>query len=446
MNILLFGQDCGTQALAWKVFNSSLVDELICSPGNGGTSLFTPSATVPPGDLGAVSRFVLGEEIDLVIADEAAITAGVADEAQALHTPVFGSGKAAAAVLESRCAQHEWLLKHDLPAPMGRAFERADQAEKFAATLPLPVAIRADSPSGPSALCSSRADLRAGIERCLNNGASPHPERGILVHTWSPGPLVSASVLTDGQTDYTVPAARLHQPDGEPWRPVVAAHRGITPLWDRLDERLQALVRAPLSAAWKGDELPVRGWVGANCRLAAGGPVIDSLRLAPEPLEAALLLPLLEGDAVPLLRAAASRSMALAEAPTWRREAGVAVLRFAQGWPEGFSSGQRVEGLADLEPGVLVFQGSTENRLGLTYIPRVERYASRHGSVWSVLSDGLLGTRDRGEGIVTTGGAILAVVEHAPDLAAASARVYRNLDRIHIAGSTFLRAVAEREL
>src|SRR3712207_7794192 len=50
-----------------------------------------------------------------VVADEAAIAAGIADELQAVHVPVAGSGKTAAALLGSRCLQHEWLQKHQLP-------------------------------------------------------------------------------------------------------------------------------------------------------------------------------------------------------------------------------------------------------------------------------------------------------------------------------------------
>src|SRR3712207_5111670 len=143
MNVLIFGADCGTHALAWKIFNSPLVDELLCSPGNGGTSVFAPGAIVPVDDAAAVSRFVLGEAVELIVLDGTTIAAGVVDEASALHTPVFGSGKVAAALLESRCFQHEWLLANDLPVPRGRVFERAEQAEKYAAALPMPVAVRA---------------------------------------------------------------------------------------------------------------------------------------------------------------------------------------------------------------------------------------------------------------------------------------------------------------
>jgi phosphoribosylamine-glycine ligase len=76
----------------------------------------------------------------------------------------------------------------------------------------------------------------------------------------------------------------------------------------------------------------------------------------------------------------------------------------------------------------------------------MERYGTRRGSIWSALSDGLLGVRSPGEGIFTTGGAVLAVVAHDSDLATARARVYHNLERIHLAGSAFLPSVGEREL
>ena len=44
MKILLLGDDGRAHALAWKLFNSPLVDELICAPGNGGASVIVPAA------------------------------------------------------------------------------------------------------------------------------------------------------------------------------------------------------------------------------------------------------------------------------------------------------------------------------------------------------------------------------------------------------------------
>jgi phosphoribosylamine--glycine ligase len=259
--------------------------------------------------------------------------------------------------------------------------------------------------------------------------------------------LVSASMLADGERSYAIPPVRLHPLTGESGSPIVGAHRGNSPLWARLDERLDVMIRKPLADAWKWAALPVRGWVGANCRLAARGPVIEWLRLTPEPLEATTLLPQWGGDAVPALMAAASGNLTDQDTPVWQTEPGVSVLLIAAGWPASYPTGQPVAGLADLEPGILVFQGNTANPLGFTYTPKAERYASRGGSVWSVLTDRLSGSHSAAaSGTTVSGGEILAVVAHAPELATARRRAYANLEHIHVAGTTFLRGVGEHEL
>ena len=46
MKVLLLGDDGRAHALAWKLFNSPLVDDLICAPGNGGTAPLVPAAVI----------------------------------------------------------------------------------------------------------------------------------------------------------------------------------------------------------------------------------------------------------------------------------------------------------------------------------------------------------------------------------------------------------------
>jgi phosphoribosylamine-glycine ligase len=388
---------------------------------------------------------VLGEAIDLVIADAAAIASGVADEVAAVNVPVLGSGRAAALV-QSRCRQHVWLSENNLPVARGRAFDDAAKAESVAATMDLPVLVQADAPDGPSVLCRQRAELRTAIARCRD--ASPGGRTApILVQEYHAGPLVTVSAFGVGDRFHPVPLARLHRIGAEPWSPIAGAHRATSVLWARLERRLHEAVRAPLIAAFRGAALPVSGWIGANCRLAPTGPIVESLRLVPEPLEAALLLPLFQGDLVPFLFAAGAGSDEPPGDWSWRPAAGVAVMLVAKTWPHGFSSGQTLDRLSDLDPGIFAFHNRTANPLGLVYTPKAERAIGRRGSVWQLVSERLAG----GHGsfspeTVTTGGEILALVAHDPELAQARAKVHRAAQSLEIAGTIFLTGVGEREL
>ena len=61
MKVLLLGDDGRAHALAWKLFNSPLVDELVCAPGNGGTAPLVPAAALELADAAAIARWAFDE-------------------------------------------------------------------------------------------------------------------------------------------------------------------------------------------------------------------------------------------------------------------------------------------------------------------------------------------------------------------------------------------------
>ncbi len=320
MRILLFGSDSGAHALAWKLINSPAIERLMVAPGNAGSAFFATPIPRPDADPATLADLLFRESLDLVIADPAAGGAGITDEFRALATPVLGPDQAAWQRAMSRCATREWLQRHGLPLPRGRACATAADAEKYAATLAMPILIATDDPAGPAFVCWDRIALPATIAECF--AAS---NNGVIVEEATRGPLVSAALLTDGRTAFAVPATRLHPVNDAPYAPAIGAHNATSPLWARLEHALQRQIRDPLLRAFNNDGSPVRAWIGATCVLADQGPLIRALHLAPSGLEAAVALLRLDSDLAPLLLACARGDLSSVPAPRWRPGAAIAV-------------------------------------------------------------------------------------------------------------------------
>src|SRR3712207_4126665 len=103
MNVLVLGDDSVAHALAWKLVDSAQVDQLLVAPGNTGTRFLASSIEVDGHDAAAIVDVVLGEQVDVIVADLPSIAAGVADELHALEIPVFGSTQPLARLQTSRC-------------------------------------------------------------------------------------------------------------------------------------------------------------------------------------------------------------------------------------------------------------------------------------------------------------------------------------------------------
>lgn len=430
MNLLIFGSDSATHALAWKLINSASVQELIVAPGNAGTAFFAPAVALDPHDHAAITNFVLSEAINLVVLDGAAITAGVADEVRVLPLPVCGADKAVQQLQASRCAAREWLQQHTLPTPRSRVCTSQAQAEKYAATLPHPLVVAADAPAGPVIICQDRAAVPGAIAECLAGATA------ILVEEWVRGPRVTAAILTDGHSALPVPPTRLFTVDPQPYAAVNGVHSAATPLWSKLDAVLQRDVRAPLLTALTTSSLGARGWISARCVAGPRGPVIQAIDPAPSGFEAAAVLLRLESDLLPLLDACARGAVAALEPPRWRADASVGVGLLTSG------AGTTLPPLDAFEGGVLVFHHATTPTLPNEYVPRLARFPSNRAPRFPFgLGGGLTALPDRPVEALT---AIVATT--APDLNAARDRLYTSLRRSPLDPALYRADVGATEL
>src|SRR5690349_10469862 len=210
MKILLLGNDGRAHALTWKLFNSPLVGELIAAPGNGGSGSLAPNVELDIGDAAAVARWAFDEGIDIVVpADSRPLHAGLVDEAISLQIGVCGPSQRSAGLERSRCLAKEFMLRHKLPTAPGRAFADRATAEKYLATQPLPVMIKADHSDAGEAIYADRYAALEGLNELFaaqTSGAGP----GVVIEAALHGPRVVMSAFTDGRTVVPLLPARLY--------------------------------------------------------------------------------------------------------------------------------------------------------------------------------------------------------------------------------------------
>ena len=153
MNVLLIGSGGREHALAWKLAQSSLLDELYVSPGNPGTVRHGRNVKLDLKDQKALRNFILEKKIRIVmVGPEGPLVDGLHDRIAAdpkLQGQVTVIGpKAEAARLEgSKEFAKEFMLRHNIPTAAFRAFGK-EQVKEAVAYLDLigngPYVIKAD--------------------------------------------------------------------------------------------------------------------------------------------------------------------------------------------------------------------------------------------------------------------------------------------------------------
>lgn len=442
MKVLILGGDGRAHALVWKLFNSPLITELICAPGNGGTSQLAPSADLDTGDVAAIGRWAFEEGISIIIpASSGPLRAGLVDEVLAVQIGVCGPAQRSTVLASSRCRAKEFMLRHGLQTAPGRAFTNVSTAEKYLATLPLPVMIKADHPAAGEAAYQDRYAALAGLRELFAARPIEGSNDGVVIESYLPGPRVVMSALTDGQTTVPLLPTRLYDrvEEGDTGATArgVGAHTGASTYARRLGQYLHEKLVLPTVAGLESESLPYWGILNIDCVITETGPRLTALRCSMREGEAQVILPRLNDDLLPWVQATAARRLHEMPPLNWSDMPSVGLGLIARGYPHHFPVGGPISGIDALEEGVLAFHSATEDPTGLRYTPRLSR-----GVGFSMF--GLLGGGRR-SALHTSGGHVLTVVGTGVTMPSARGRALVNADRIAFEGRTYRSDIGAKE-
>jgi phosphoribosylamine--glycine ligase len=445
MKLLVLGDDGRAHALAWKLFNSPLATELICAPGNGGAGTIVPTADLDLAETAAIARWAFDENIDVIVpAGSRPLHAGLVDEVVALHVGVCGPSHRSTALERSRCQAKEFMLRHGLPTPPGRAFADLATAEKYLATQPLPVIIKADNPEAGEAWYDDRYAALEGLRELFSARTLDAPNAGVVIESYLRGPRVVLSALTDGRTAIPLLPARLydHVEDGDRGAAGrgVGAHTSNSTFARKLAEYLHEKLIKPVVAALARDGLPYWGFLGVDCVIAEQGPRLIGLHSSMREGEAQVVLPRLEDDLLPWIQATIAQRLHDMPAPRWSPTASVGIGLMARGYPYHFPVGGAVHGLEDLDDGVLAFHSATANPAGLRYTSRLSR-----GPAGIELPGFPFFGGGAPTALHTTGGLVMTIVAQGATLAGARGRALVNAERVVFDGRAFRGDIGAKE-
>ncbi|MEO6580424.1 MAG: phosphoribosylamine--glycine ligase [Sphingomicrobium sp.] len=412
MNILLLGSGGREDALAWRLKQSPSCTRLIAAPGNPGIARWAECFPVDPCDTAAVVALAKNNGVDLiVVGPEAPLVAGVADAARAAGIACFGPSAAAANLEGSKGFTKDLCAKHNIPTAVYVRVDHAAAALSALDRFSIPVVIKADGLAAGKGVtvATSRAEAEAAIRSA---GDGP-----MVIEEFLEGEEASLFALVNGTRCVALASAQDHKRVGEgdtgPNTGGMGAYSPAPILTPELEALAMREIVEPTARAMAAAGTPFSGVLFAGLMLTATGPKLIEYNVRFGDPECEAIMPRVEGDLAALLHAVATGGDFAA--PSLSPAATLVVVMAADGYPSSPRSGGAIAGigLAEAVEGVTVFHS---------------------------------GTRQAKDGLVASGGRVLAVTALGGDLFEARERAYHAAEAIDFSEGFYRNDIGWREL
>ena len=428
MKILILGSGGREHALAWKIAQSPLVDEVFSAPGNPGMDKIGPCFDLDITDLKAVQELALQLNPDLIIiGPEAPLAAGASDALRARGFDVFGPSQQAARLESSKGFAKDLMQKYGVPTARYGRFDDLTEALDFLETMEAPYVIKADGLAAGKGvvIAETLEDAENTVEEFMT-GKFGEASSEIVIEEFMKGEEASVFVMTDGEGAIYLPVAQDHKRVGDgdtgPNTGGMGAYAPAPVVDARTLELVQTMIVEPMLSGMAEDGMPYQGVLYVGIMVTEAGPKVVEFNARFGDPECQVLMAGLPGDIVPALLVCATGGLAGAHAQLCEmmglsdfRPSAVVVMA-ANGYPGAVEKGSVIEGVdsANAIEGVTVFHAGTD-----------------------VNGDNKL---------IASGGRVLGVTATAADLRTAIAKAYEGVDAIDWPGGFCRRDIGHRVL
>ena len=407
--------------MAWKIAQSSILDELFIAPGNAGTKKHGKNVDLSPTDFDGIKEFVTTHQIDMVIVGpEEPLVNGIYDYFQAdeqlKKVGIIGPSKFGAQLEGSKDFAKAFMARHAIPTAKYGTFtaETITQGLSFLDAMKGPYVLKADGlAAGKGVLILSDLDeAKSELKSMLLDEKFGAASSKVVIEQFLDGIELSVFVLTDGESFKLLPEAKDYKRIGEGDTGLNTGGMGaISPVpfadasfMDKVHNR----IIVPTIKGLKSEKITYKGFVFFGLISVKGDPYVIEYNCRMGDPETEVVIPRLKSDILDLFEGVASNTLSERDIQFIDKSAAT-VMMVSGGYPGAYEKGKSIFGLNSIVDSIVFHAGTSAD----------------------------------GPSVLTAGGRVLAVTSYGKNLEAALEKSYDSISKINYDGAYYRKDIGQ---
>jgi len=353
MNIAVIGSGGREHALCFKLKESKLINQIICVPGNAGTSKIAKNIDAKISDFENLYKIFIENKVDLiVVGPEQPLVDGIVDFFDEKKIKIFGPNKIASQLEGSKSFMKNMCKENNIPTANFGIFKNIDEVKEFIKQNKTPIVVKADGlASGKGVAVCQTKDEAVKFSEEIFKGKFKSSSK-VVLEKFLEGEEMSYFVIADSKTHKFFGSAQDHKRVGEndvgPNTGGMGAYSPSTIINEELKNKIENKIIIPTLEGMKKNGNAFKGFLYAGLMINKGEPFLIEYNIRMGDPECQPIMTRLESDLCEIIKSATENNLDKINIK-WKSKKSMCIVLCTNGYPGKYKKDLEIENINKLE-------------------------------------------------------------------------------------------------